>query len=223
MKKIKIKMKVLLIIFISIFYFCFSKAHINKFGEVYIRSETKSEVISINATNFAMNETINIIVKAIKGDVDEYIYYRFMSEVEMYRSPLQFYVNSNYKKTPVKTEISDTVKTYYYEIVKNKNEECLVINVLNFKKNDNSAYLIIESNSGESSHVIAVIIFLIVFALIALVSLGYIFYACCCHSSDKHKKSEIEDCQYSSAKMNLMPPEGTNYDSNLGEKPYYMK
>ena len=42
-------MKVLLIIFISIFYFCFSKAHINKFGEVYIRSETKSEVISINA------------------------------------------------------------------------------------------------------------------------------------------------------------------------------
>ena len=98
-------MKVLLIIFISIFYFCFSKALINKFGKVYIRDETKSQVISINATNFQMNETINIIVKAIRGDVNEYIYYKFMSEVEMYRSPLQIYVNANYKRTPVKTEI----------------------------------------------------------------------------------------------------------------------
>ena len=216
-------MKVLLIIFISIFYFCFSKADINKFGEVYLESEIKSGIVSINATNFEMNEKINIIVKAIKGDVDEYIYYRFMSEVEMYRSPLQFYVNSNYKKTPVKTEISDTVKTYYYEIVKNKNEECLFINVLNFKKNDNSARLIVGSKKDES--IIPFIILLIVAALIALGSLGAIVYACCCcERSNKHKKkTEIEDCQYSSAKMNLMPPEGTNYDSNLGEKPYYMK
>ena len=173
-------MKVLLIIFISIFYFCFSKALINKFGKVYIRDETKSQVISINATNFQMNETINIIVKAIRGDVNEYIYYKFMSEVEMYRSPLQIYVNANYKKTPVKTEISDDTKTYYYEIVKNKNEECLAINVLNFLKNDNSAYLIIESASGSSnSYVIAFIIFIIYYCICTFRSSNFRFNSLC--------------------------------------------
>ena len=95
---------------------------------------------------------------------------------------------------------------------------------MNFLKNDNSAYLIIESASGSSnSYVIAFIIFIIVFVLLGLATLGSIVYACCCESSNKHKKSEIEDCQYSSANMNLMPQDGTAYDPNVGEKPYYMK
>ena len=51
-------MKILFIILASMFYFCTSKAHIDKYGKAYIRSEVKSVVLSINVTKFNMDEII---------------------------------------------------------------------------------------------------------------------------------------------------------------------
>ena len=151
-------MKLLFIIFISVFYCCTSKAMIQKYGSVTINKEVKSSVISINARNFEMGEIINIVVKVVYGTVDNYIYTKFMSETEMHRSPMESYAFESYKKTPIKTESSDTVTKYYYEIKKNEDEELLVVNFLNYKKNDASSYLMIKSDSNTSTLYIVFIV-----------------------------------------------------------------
>ena len=142
-----------------------------------------------------------------------------MSEREMHTSPMEIYKNENYKKTPVKKDISNDTKIYHYEIVKNKNEELLVINFLNFTTNDNSSsYLVIESSRNRSTVAIVLAVCFTIFVTILILVIIYIGFK---HSKN-NKNSKIEDCQYSSSNMNLMPPDGTNNNQIGGERPYYM-
>ena len=135
----------------------------------------------------------------------------------MHTSPLSIYAYESNKKTPVKTESSDTVTKYYYEIKKNKNEECLAVNIVNFIKNEESSYLIIESKSKTNISTGLIVCFCIFFVILFVV---LIF--CIIRCISKKQKSKIEDCTYTSTNMKIMPEGNTNNEEYGGEKPYYM-